>query len=50
MRDATQEELAAWDAEVALAVREGEIDRPENALDAGWFIFLVPVPYREPDE
>ncbi len=29
-------------------VREREIDRREDALDAGWFIFLAP--YREPEE
>ncbi len=48
VRDATQEELAARDAEVALAIRECEIDRREDALEAGWFIFLVP--YRDPEE
>ncbi len=45
---ATEEEKAAWEADVAVAIREGEIDRREDALDAGWFIFLVP--YREPEE
>ncbi len=48
VRDATKEELAAWEAEVALAIREREIDHREDALDAGWFIFLTP--YREPEE
>ncbi len=48
VRDATQEELAAWDAEVAMAIREREIDRREDALDSGWFIFLIP--YLEPNE
>ncbi len=48
VRDATEEEVAAWDAEVALAIREREIDRRKDALDWSWFIFLVP--YREPEE
>ena len=48
VRDATEEEMSAWDAEVAVAIREREIDRREDALDWSWFIFLVP--YREPDE
>ena len=48
VRDATQEERTAWEAEVALAIREREIDRREDALDAGWFIFLAL--YREPEE
>ena len=48
VRDATEEELSAWEAEVAEAIREREIDRREDALDAGWFIFLVP--YLDPDE
>ncbi len=48
VRDATEEELAAWEADVAVAIREREIDRREDALDPGWFIFLVP--YREPEE
>ncbi len=48
VRDATVEEKSAWEAAVALAVREREIDRREDALDAGWFIFLAP--YCEPEE
>ncbi len=48
VRDATEEEMSAWDAEVALAIREREIDRREDALDPGWFVFLVP--YRDPEE
>ncbi len=47
VRDATEEEKSAWDAEVAVAIREREIDRREDALD-GWFIFLTP--YLEPNE
>ena len=48
VRDATEEETSAWEADVAVAIREGEIDRREDALDPGWFIFLVP--YRDPEE
>ena len=48
VRNATKEEMSVWENEVALAIGEREIDRQEDALDAGWFIFLVP--YREPDE
>ena len=48
VRDATEQEKSAWDAEVAQAIQEREIDRREDALDAGWFIFLAP--YREPEE
>ncbi len=53
VRDATEEEKSAWETEVVLAIREREIDRREDALDTGWFVFLAPiflVPYREPDE
>ena len=48
VRDATEEEKLAWEAEVALAIREHEIDRREDALDWSWFIFLTP--YLEPEE
>ncbi len=48
VRDATEEEMSAWDTEVALAIREREIDRREDALDWSWFIFLTP--YLEPNE
>ncbi len=48
VRDATEEELAAWDAQVAMAIREREIDRREDALGMSWLIFLVP--YRDPEE
>ncbi len=45
---ASEEEKSVWEAEVALAIREREIDRGKDALDAGWFIFLIP--YLEPNE
>ena len=45
---ANEKEKSAWEADVAVAIREGEIDRREDALDVGWFIFLVP--YLETDE
>ncbi len=48
VRDATAEEKSAWEADVALAIHDGEIDRREDALDWSWFIFLTP--YLEPDE
>ncbi len=48
VRDATKKEKSAWDAEVALAIREREIDRRAEALDWSWFIFLTP--YLEPNE
>ncbi len=48
VRDATEDEKSAWDAEVAVAIREREIGRRENTLDTSWFIF--PAPYREPEE
>ncbi len=40
--------IAALEAEVALAIRESDVDRRKEALDMSWFIFLVP--YREPEE
>lgn len=49
IRDADEDERAYWDAAIAEAVEEGDVDSPEQAEEESHMVLLIPLADGEDD-